>query len=798
MKYPFRKIFAGIALILAASSCRPDAKNGGNDQIGEERGNTALYSANATQYGVRNPETFITMQNRKGLRIELNLDQQRLQLWISPKAGKSLDYFDRNFSNRDDHCDVFDKITFPGISADSFVSCDYDPFYTVVKFRDQTMHILNLADRPAIMIWFDKAADIDFKSDKSDSLLEKSPSVFSIEHKDRGYTFNFAAVLGKGSGNFRHMLAMDRGRSIYAQANLIAGQPVIITGELEETAPALAAKALAQQDPSRLVKENTAMVDSAVNFGMVSFRNQPELQTISDLNRKIAWSMQDENGAMRSSSKYIYYLIWFRDGGMNTAHLARSGWVDPSMSQVRIALKNPNVSDEDPNGIFFGQLMAGPITKWEEDGLFYVVWPAFLNWTMTGNRELVSGKNLETMYQAMDWLERYCYDPQKGLFGRYHYCETPLSGSRGDGWDNAVGRPTQKWPALYEGHSIVRSYDIYINNLSYSTYMMLAMMSKGQQADEYFAKAKALGRHIQSFFNDKPLPDYGDLVTGDGRDIEASPYGLDQTDYIWSLTLPGFYPDFGTRIFEARKQLFTDLRKKPKGAFFVSYLSLLSSLDTEYFPEDSVMSALQYLVPQCVRPGKYLPMANTIPEIIDVEDGHPFHDVRPIVFSIAPWLATMTNLGLRKLPFGLAVRPTKYLDKISRYQYGGGIVNVAFEGKGNISGIEVNGKPLDGTYQVPEAMLKGPETSIKVIMSEDKPVETPVLVSSDVRLDSTGNGTYYLTGMGPGYVILHNAVPEKISVKDENNRDIPFTTRNFYSDVQVTFDRRGELTLKIN
>jgi hypothetical protein len=39
--------------------------------------------------------------------------------------------------------------------------------------------------------------------------------------------------------------------------------------------------------------------------------------------------------------------------------------------------------------------------------------------------------------------------------------------------------------------------------------------------------------------------------------------------------------------------------------------------------------ALDYLAPQSVRPGKYIPMAYTIPELVDVEDGQPFHDVRP-------------------------------------------------------------------------------------------------------------------------------------------------------------------------
>ena len=38
---------------------------------------------------------------------------------------------------------------------------------------------------------------------------------------------------------------------------------------------------------------------------------------------------------------------------------------------------------------------------------------------------------------------------------------------------------------------------------------------------------------------------------------------------------------------------------------------------------------------QIARPGKYLPMPNTIMESKGVKDGHPFRDIRPVNRSIA-------------------------------------------------------------------------------------------------------------------------------------------------------------------
>ena len=68
-------------------------------------------------------------------------------VWISPRAGESLDYRDRNFSCRDDHTRLFDRITLPGLSADEFVRCDYDAFHSVVHFREQRLHAVSLFDR---------------------------------------------------------------------------------------------------------------------------------------------------------------------------------------------------------------------------------------------------------------------------------------------------------------------------------------------------------------------------------------------------------------------------------------------------------------------------------------------------------------------------------------------------------------------------------------------------------------------------------------------------------------------------
>jgi len=769
------------------------------EDVSANRGNLELYSPNATQYGAKSPETFILMQNRMGIRIEYNIDQQTLQLWISPQAGKSFDYHDRNFSNRDDHCNLFDKIIIPGLQLKDFVKCDYDPFYSVIHFTNQQLNILSLYDQPIVVIWFEKPDVVDFKSDKADSLIERETKMFHIYHTDREKEFEFLALIGSGEGTFRHQLEPEKGRSVYARAELAGNQPLYITGELNKENVAGFIASVSNKPLDQMIEENNGLAIQASRYGKATLRNKPEMQKLLDLNRKVALSLQDEKGVMRSSSQYIYYLLWFRDGGMNVSHLASSGWVDPAKHQAKFQLLNPNITEDEPAGRFFGQLIGGRITKWEEDGLFYVIWTSFMHWTQTGDTTLISGQYLEAMEEGMEWLEQYCYDPDKAMFGRFHYCETPLSGSRGDGWDNAVGRPTWKWPSTYEDKSIVRSYDLYINNLCYACYHMLSAMTTGDKKIRYLGKAADLASGIrQLWLKDQVLPSYGELITDKSASLLASPYGMDQTDYLWSLSLPFFYPDYDSSLIVARKQLYRDITVKPRGTFLVSYLSVLRSLDTEFFSEDSIMLALDYLVPQCVKPGKYLPMPYTITEIIDVEDGHPFHDVRPIVFSIAPWLATINNLGVRRLPFGIALRSTKYLETIEDYQYLSGLTRFKYSGEGRISSIYINEKALEYSVQIPDAWLDKENNEVEVNMNAETD-RANILVSSTVRLNDlvykNDLPEYLITAYGRNILIFIDLVKTAI-ILDKNDNEMSFRQHTWNHFTFIEFEGSGDYTVR--
>jgi hypothetical protein len=784
----------------AAAPPGSDAGAPGGGTANVARDSNAILTINASQYGVGYPETFVLLQNRKGLRIEYCVDRSRLQIWVSPKAGTSMEARDKNWSNRDDHTDVFDRILLPGLNLAEFERADYDPFHSVLYFKSQTLHVAHVYDEPAALVWLEKPGNVDLKTANTDRALSREPREFVIGHEDRGRAFEWAATLGPGEGTFRHQLVLDEGRSIYTRAEMTPGQLLVLGAGLKGEGAADMARRVAARSAESILETNEAAITKDLEYGRFTLRGREEMQKLLEKNRRVALSMQDFNGFMRSTNQYIYYLLWYRDGGMNTGHLTMAGWTDPARQHVPFALANPNVSLDEPKGRFFGQVMGGALTKWQEDGLFYVVWPAFLYWTQTGDRSFLEGERLATIEEALDWLERRAFDEEKGLFGRFFFVETPMKGTRDFGFDNVTGAPTDYYVGRYEGEAVTRGYDIYVNALSHAVYMMLAAATDGDKAATYLEKAKGLEEAMRRFFDTEgPLPSYGDLQVESGRVVATAPYGMDRTDYQWALSLPKFDVTSVENQREARAQLLRDLKSDPKDNFVCAWAAILTSMDTEFHDEKEIMDALDYLVPQSVRPGKYLPMAYSIPELVDVEDGQPFHDVRPLVYSIAPWLSAVTNFGLHRLPLGVAIRGTELLESIDRYRYRDSVLDVRFEGEGVLESVTLNGEPLRHTLQVPDGALRKGDNALVVTMAPGAPAGER-LSSSTVRLDSaiteSGVTRFEIMAIGQNRLTFGDLTRE-VSVLDASGTPVEVRAVPDGSFTHVYFDGRGSFTVTL-
>jgi hypothetical protein len=280
-----------------------------------------------TAAGTRD-DAVVLMHSPMGVRICLNIREQRLELWISPQARKSIDARLRNFSNRDDYTCIFDRIAMPGLDGESFVRCRYDPFYSVIEYEHQTLHLLSLAGEPGVAVWFDAPEVIDFKSDKQDTRTIADQRAFAVRHPDRGLTLEFAAVLGQGDARFEHQKECDYGRSTYARAEVQPGQVLLIGGELETESPARRLGLLAGSDGPALVEANEELVAPLLSQGRAIFRDRDDWQAQYDLNRRVLLSCQDYGGAMPAALRALYYLIWHMDGALTAVSAGYCGWQD--------------------------------------------------------------------------------------------------------------------------------------------------------------------------------------------------------------------------------------------------------------------------------------------------------------------------------------------------------------------------------------------------------------------------------------------------------------------------------------
>jgi hypothetical protein len=791
-------LLAGLSGLNSCTNNGIESETIASEGKGHMASDADLLAINASQYGVSYPETFVLMQNRRGIRVEFCVDRGALQLWISPQAGKSFSYIDKNWSNRDDHTRIFDRVLFPELNLQKYDSCQWDPFHSKLYFKDQVLHISQVYEEPAVLVWFEKPGLVDLKI--YGEAVSRTDKEFILNHESRGRAFQSAAVLSPGEGDFQQQRMLDQFRSFHTRAHMAPGQFLVISSEIKEEKAGELAKIIAGKPIDQILASNESQINRDVRFGNFTLVDRPLMQNMLDLNKRYALSMQDFGGFMRSTNQYIYYLLWYRDGGMNTAHLSNAGWQNVVQDHVKFALLNPNFNNDNPSERFFGQVMAGPITKWEEDGLFYVIWPAFSHWTQSGDDTFIKGQYLQVMEEAMKWLEDYCYDAEKGLFGRYYYCETPLTGSHGDGWDDATGAPTFKWGSDYQGQTITRSYDSYINLINYSCYMMLSAMTSGEKASKYLDKAYRLEEKMKVFFDyDNALPSYGQLLTEKGEFMTAEPYGMDIWDYVWGLSLPPFKPNYPAK-YKALQEGIHDFMTTTKEEFFIcTYNGLLTSMDPFVHGEDKIMKALDYLVPLSATTGKYLNMPMAIPEMINVEDGNPFHDVRPLVYSIAPWIAAVNSLGARKLPFGLAVRGTSYLKDITDFQYKKALVNFSYEGKGNIASITVNGKSLEGSLQIPENLIiPGQTNQVIVKMESNARYPANLLISSTVKLNKLDHPsrTMEIEAFGQN-ILVFSDLTSSMQVIAPDGSIVPVTTQVVDQISHVEFKGRGKYTVNL-
>ncbi len=751
-------------------------------------------------------EPTILLHSRMGIRIEFNLRRSALSLWISPQAGKSVDYRLRNFSCRDDHTSIFDAITFPELGCRRFISCDYDPFHSVMRFQGQSLHLATLVDAPLVLIWAEQEEVVDFKSDKQDSLLERSGTAFAVRHPDRGLVLDFAAAIGRGKGRFWHQPETDMGRSTYARVVLASGQLLVIGGELaQERVTALVNRAAGRTVHS-LLSASEKKIAVALESGRITFAENDDVQRLYDTNRRHLLSVQDASGAMRAALRYIYYLIWTTDAAVTAAAMHMAGWSEFIRLYLEFTLANPTSQNNPPQGRFFGQLTNGRITKREEFGVLCAVWPAYMYWGLTGDTTFVRGTHLKVLEDAVKWLEEYAYDPKMGALGAYYHgggAEDPFYGSNDYGWDAAVGRLLSRDAEAprYKGKRILRTYELGLNMDQYNMYLMLASVTSGDKARTYLAKARTIEKFLRNLHARDAVAWYQlegrrnlVLVKHDTRNSHTGCLAVQGR-------FPAFYmPDYA-RLFINRMRSFEPLTRKtiaPMTAGCGLY-GRLAGLDTEFVDERDIVRTIEAGLHYHVNPSYYNPMPYTMMERLGGAEDGKWGDIRPQAFVAGPFQAALANLAIRAMPFGIALRASNYIRQVRHFDYRDGHLDVHYSGSGRIKRVVLNGTPLEHTLQLPDSRFKRGANVATVELARQVP-SVPTLVFSTVRLldveTRQSRPVYRIEGHCQNVLVLRD-VDGGVLVSDSRGRVIDTDTVAHGRHLFVEFWGKGRYSVAL-
>ncbi|HXY38613.1 MAG TPA: hypothetical protein VEQ10_03040, partial [Vicinamibacteria bacterium] len=146
----------------------------------------------------------------------------------------------------------------------------------------------------------------------------------------------------------------------------------------------------------------------------------------------------------------------------------------------------------------------------------------------------------------------------------------------------------------------------------------------------------------------------------------------------------------------------------------------------------------------------------------------------------------------RRLPFGIAVRPNTALEGIDGYEYRGARVDLGFRGRGGVESVQLNGRALTHTLQVPESQLV-PGRNTLVVGLGPRALEAPVLTSSTVRLGGVtalGGGVSYEIEAAGCNVLVFRGRPG-LEVRDASGRRWPVRARSSGTHTAFEFEGRG-------
>lgn len=739
--------------------------------------------------------TSIYFHNSAAMRLVYQLDRAEIDIWWSPLAGESYACEDRWYSSRDAHFSHFARISLPGCDRAAFASCEWDPFHSVLRFYHQRLHIRMLPDEPLVHIEAESVQEIELESERFDQLTEADASGFYLLRREPRHTFLIGAELGSGDGAFRHARMGVPNHPHYTQAMLSPGQGVTLGCALE-------GRGDLRKEMRRIVGLGKRDLDLEVEAPLGAALGKGTVETVDAsldafhaLTKRSLYAACDKSGAVRASLKGIYYLIWLRDGSFCYRYLSSAGWTHRLREWCRFVLENRTVVDLPGKGPapVFTQMVHKQLGKLEEDGIYYALLSHFFRVV-----QLPGGAIAETeirdLVESYELIHDYMFEPDRGLYGSWFADETPCREGRDYGWDYAMGRPGPTEMLVHHDKPVRRAFDLYMNLMMLETLQMLTVLDEGQR-EKWHERASKLWEAIEPFFGEltEGLPTYGELLYENGEREWSKPFEPCISMYPFSLGLPLFAPI--PQKDSIRASLFEYMMRSPSGHWTNALGCVMASLDTLVYPEEKIIEGLRLIERQSMQSGFYHPMPGAMPEKIDAPQGVIYHDIRPQAFAQACWMGALSNLAVRRMPFGLAVRPSAFMRSLHAFEWKDALLDIATGPVEGLPVLQMDGERVGHTLQIPNDLLGAGDHEVRV----EGNGALPVLARTTMQLDSVEVAAEAVCYLGQSFGFTEAAFLEAVTldtITAEDGSAVPYKRTTDGPLVVIEFNHVGPVLIK--
>jgi len=538
-----------------------------------------------------------------------------------------------------------------------------------------------------------------------------------------------------------------------------------------------------------------------------------------EMQKRMFTGTQFKHGGIFAALDSWYERIWVRDGSAATIFPALAGYPNTLIKWAPYLLNNP-VSLEHAGGnysTFITCPIGYPMNKHEQDGPFYATLSSYAFWKLFDNDSFLE-EWFATLSSAIDYIRAKDFSKKYNLYSETYINEAPFK--------NALGWETEKLEKMkIDGKWVTRMYTYYLNNLMYSTHLMMGEMAlqlgKTDDAKAHFDMANSLVKAIEKhLWNEKANMYYagiGVLEDGTEKPVDWYYYNI-VIDSAWAEALypTTSNPEKSLRQLDNILKLSED-KEKPLALYFSPVWMHLATFYAAAGQYEKTKSAVDLVIEEVPATGyndmmkaRYA-MAGAMVEIIKCA---PYHH-RPQTFAAGPFMQSALSLGIIIDYNGISLTPTNIYKKITDVHFRDAVVDIDLADFDKAVGIIVDSNKIYGTLKVPEKLLAPGKHKIS-FLKDDKIKKMPVLQYTHLKVVDVKNTEKYVEYKLHGYgvsAIRFNDVVKKddVEIMEGRCRDrrmpvpqrpnsgekLPFLFWKAPGGSRIQLDVHGEIIIRI-